>query len=100
MAMRGKAAEQLPAAVRGVSEACCYGSDPLDFWMSLGFKSVPASGSLNSLPHLRPMNAFRQSTIHPRLWSIRWMLMPHHPPQDGISIRPRGRYVCGLAGGH
>jgi len=37
--MRGKANEQLAASVRGLSEACCYGSHTLDFWKALGFKA-------------------------------------------------------------
>lgn len=47
--IRGQAAEQLPAAVRGVSEACCYDTNPVDFWASLGFKmdyQAVHSGSL------------------------------------------------------
>jgi len=37
--MRGKANEQLQATVRGLSEACCYGANTIDFWKALGFKA-------------------------------------------------------------
>eukprot|EP00191_Tetraselmis_sp_GSL018_P010471 CAMPEP_0177608500 /NCGR_PEP_ID=MMETSP0419_2-20121207/18506_1 /TAXON_ID=582737 /ORGANISM="Tetraselmis sp., Strain GSL018" /LENGTH=184 /DNA_ID=CAMNT_0019103197 /DNA_START=346 /DNA_END=900 /DNA_ORIENTATION=- len=36
--MRGQAAEQLPATVRGVCETCCYGSNAKEFWHALGFQ--------------------------------------------------------------
>jgi hypothetical protein len=86
--MRGKANEQLQATVRGLSEACCYGANTIDFWKALGFKYAPFTPS--TAPCVTPLTL---SMCGARLFDFRYPSCV----QGRVSVSAGGRFVCCLA---